>query len=478
MKKLIGRAEEQSILRKAEQSDDAELISVVGRRRVGKTFLVRTFFNKKIEFEITGIQSGTLEEQFDNFKNRLNFHLKPTIPYSRPKSWMEAFQMLILHFDNVKFTDKVVLFFDEFPWMSTKRSGFLKAFGLFWNSWANQQNIIIVICGSAASWMIQKVVRDKGGLHNRITRRIHLYPFSLFETQQFLNSRSVKLAPYHIIQLYMITGGIPHYLKEIEPGKSATQNIDRICFSKTGLLKEEFNLLYPALFENPENHLKIVRLLANHRGGLTRKDIIEKLKLPNGGTTTKIIEDLEISGFITPFYSFGKSKKKNRFILTDEYSVFYLKFIENKRQEGKGTWEKLSQSQSYKSWSGFAFENICLKHIPQLKKALGISGVYTEASVYRTKGNDEMPGTQIDLILDRNDHVINLIEIKFYNTEFVLNNEYAEKLRRKMMIFQTMEKVKKQLFWTFITTFGILPNQHAISTISNDIEMSVFFEEV
>lgn len=385
--------------------------------------------------------------------------------------------MLVLHFDSLDLTTKIVLFFDELPWISTRKSGFLKAFGVFWNSWASQNKVVIVICGSAASWMIQKVVRDKGGLHNRITRRIQLEPFTLAETQAYFISRSVRFDPYQIIQIYMAMGGIPHYLKEVEGGQSAAQNIDRIFFSKGSFLREEFDLLYPALFENAEHHIKIIRILASSWQGLSRNELIAAARFSNGGTVTKTIEELIHSGFIMPFYSFGKKKKGIRYRLMDEYSIFYLRFIENKRMEETGMWNKFSQTQSYKIWTGSAFENICLKHTPQIKKAIGISGIYAETSTYRGPGSDGNPGAQIDLLIDRNDHVINLCEIKFYNTNFTVTKSYAQELRTKMAVFQNDTKTRKQLFWTLITTFGLNVNEHSIGWVDQVLTMDVLFRE-
>ncbi len=474
---FIGRQAEKEILTKALQSNESELVAVIGRRRVGKTYLVRSVYGKRIHFEMTGIQNGTRQEQLLNFTNRLNLHIKPTVPYQAPSNWFEGFQMLMLHFDDQDLQEKIVLFFDEFPWIATRRSGFLKAFGLFWNSWASQRNVVVVICGSAASWMIQHVVRDKGGLHNRITRRVHLEPFNLAETAAFFQARSILLDHYQLIQLYMAMGGVPHYLKEVEGGQSAAQNIDRIFFSKSGLLREEFNLLYPALFENAEAHIKIIRILAEKWQGLNRKEIIEKGRFANGGTITKVIEELVHSGFITPFYTFGKKKKGIRYRLTDEYSIFYLKFIENKRVEEKGIWNKFSQTQSYKIWAGYAFENICLKHIPQIKKALGISGVYSETSTYCSRAQDGKPGIQIDLLIDRNDHVINLFELKFYNAEFSISKAYAKELRTKMAVFKENTQTKKQLFYTLLTTFGLTANENSIGLINQILTMEILFEE-
>lgn len=386
--------------------------------------------------------------------------------------------MLMLHFDSQPLDQKIVLFFDELPWIATKRSGFLKAFGVFWNSWASMKNVVVVICGSAASWMIQKVVRDRGGLHNRITRRIQLRPFNLRETKAYFQSRAINLNHYQIIQIYMALGGIPHYLKEVEGGQTAAQNIDRIFFSNNSFLREEFDLLYPALFDNPEQHTKIIRLLAEKWKGLTRKELIDTGRFSNGGTLSKTIEELIQSGFIKPFYTFGKKKKGIRYRLIDEYSIFYLKFIENKRLEERGMWKKFSQTQTYKIWTGFAFENICLKHISQIKRAMGIGGIYSETSTYLIKGNETQKGVQIDLVIDRNDQAINLFELKFYNTEFTISKDYAATLRKKRTIFKNNTQTKKQLFWTILTTFGLDHNEHSLGLVDQVMTMDKLFVPV
>ena len=474
--KLIGRIKEQQILNKALLSNEAEMVAVVGRRRVGKTFLVRSVYKHQLKFEITGIQNASKEEQLQNFSNRLNTFAQPTIPIQPPSNWLAAFQMLLNYLETQIQKKKIVVFFDELPWLATRKSGFLKALGFFWNSWASQKNIVVVICGSAASWMIQKVVRNKGGLHNRITRRIYLEAFNLTQTQLFLQSKGVKMDHYQILQIFMAMGGIPHYLKELEPGKSAVQNIDDICFSKHGLLRDEFSLLYPALFENADEHIKIIRVLAAKRTGLTRKEIIENGKLPDGGNTSKIVEELLLSGFISVYYTFGKKKREMRYRLTDEYTLFYLKFIEDKRSEGAGTWKRLSQTQVWKSWSGYAFESICLKHIPQIKNALSIGGVYSEASTFSSKGKADLPGFQIDLLIDRNDYVINLCEIKFYNTDYIFTKKYAQELRLKMSLFKALSKTKKQIFLTMITTFPIIPNQYSTGLVDQALTMNILFE--
>lgn len=474
-KKLVGRKREREILVEALQSDEPEMVAVIGRRRVGKTFLVKQVYEEHILFEVTGLQDGDLKKQLVNFSFALSRHSGSHIPLKTPADWLEAFQMLVLHLSQIPDEAKKVVFFDEVPWMAVKKSDFLTGLGFFWNSWAVNRNIVVVICGSAASWMIEKVVNNRGGLHNRITKRIFLEPFNLAETESYLNSRNIHFNRYQIVELYMALGGIPHYLKEVKAGKSAVQNIDTICFSKEGLLRDEFSRLYPALFSNAEKHIAIIRALATSRQGLTRQKTLQLSGLPEGGNTTKVLQELEQSGFISSYFPFGKKKKGKLYRLTDEYSLFYLQFMEDKSHEGSQTWHHLSQTQAYKTWSGYAFENICLKHIPQVKKALGIAGVYSKSSSFVKKGTDTEKGTQIDLLIDRNDKVINLFEIKFYNAELSISAEYAQALREKMRVFREATNTSKHIMLTLITAFGLKANKHSLGLIDQVLGLDDLF---
>lgn len=475
-RKLIGRKEELEILNKALNSDEAEMISVIGRRRVGKTFLIRTVYERQIIFEISGLQNATGTEQLRNFANQLRKFSGSKVAIPTPRDWLDAFFILIDFLEQVDIKEKPVVFFDEVPWMATHKSGFLKGLSYFWNSWAVKQSIVIVICGSAASWMIQKILRDKGGLHNRVTRRIRLYPFTLAETKAFLINRGIHFEWYQLLQLYMVMGGIPHYLKEVEGGKSAAQNIDKICFSENGLLHDEFLSLYPALFKRADYHTAIIRALASKHNGLIRKDLVQKAKLTDSGRITQVLTELSESGFITAYPAFGKKKKGQLYRLTDEYSIFYLRFVEPNLSETAGIWSSLSQKQSYKIWCGYAFENVCLKHINQIKKALGISGIYTRSSSFFKKGDSNNQGVQIDLLIDRNDRTINIVEIKFYDGLFTISKDYAKKLRTKVQTFKEITQTKKQVFLTFITALGLKSNIHSVGLVSNDFGAEVLFE--
>jgi uncharacterized protein len=472
---IIGREKEQLILSQALQSPEAELIAVTGRRRIGKTFLVTTAYQEHFVFDLIGIQNGSLEVQLQNFTDQLEFYAKFNFSIKNPTTWIGAFKLLRDYLQNQSFSSKKVIFLDELPWLASPKSNFLESFGYFWNSWASRQHIIIVICGSAASWMIEQVVNDKGGLHNRITKHLYLEPFTLAETEAYLKNRNIVWDRYQILQIYMALGGVPHYLKEIDATKSATQNIDALCFSKNGLLSDEFNRLYPSLFASASNHILVVRTLAQKKLGMTREELVLLSKLANGGGLSKILEELVQSGFISEYFPFGKKKKEKIYRLCDEYSLFYLQFVERHRHQNDNTWQTLSQTPAYKSWAGYAFESICLKHIRQIKQSLGISGIYSEASSFYKKGTAQDAGFQIDMLLDRNDHTINLFEIKYYNKPFTLTKEGADDLRQKLWQFQNNTKSVKHINWIFITTFGIIPNQNTVGLVAKAITMDELF---
>ncbi len=477
MEKLVGRKEEKKILENALTSPGAELIAIYGRRRVGKTFLIRSVYEKYIRFEFTGVNKATMQEHLEGFSFALKKAIESPADIAVPKSWAAAFHSLENFLTQLIKKQKAVIFFDEFPWIHTQKSNFLTAFEHFWNSWASKHsNLTVVICGSAASWMISNIVNNKGGLHNRVSIRLRLLPFTLSETKSYLKSRSINLDHYQILQLFMAMGGVPQYLKAVQPGESAMQVIDRILFTKHGFLKDEFKILYESLFDNPAHHTAIIRLLSGMSKGMTRNEIISSSNLSSGGTTTKVLTELEESGFIMPYVPFDKTSKEVVYRLTDEYSLFYLKFIEKSRATGAGTWLRLSDSSSWKSWSGYAFEAICLKHIPQIKEALNIPTIYTEESVWRHVPGKGYPGAQIDLLLDRRDHCMNICEMKFSTNEFTINKKYAEELMQKRAVFIDKTKTKKTIFLTMITTYGVAKNSHYKNAIQSEVTMDSLFK--
>ena len=479
MEAIVGRIEEKKILNYKLTTQSAELIAVYGRRRVGKTYLIRTYLKDSLVFEMTGIHGAKLTDQLKNFSLALGFAIKSQAPIAIADSWLQAFYDLDRYLlDKLDPNNPAVLFFDEFPWIHSPRSNFLRAFDHWWNSSGTRRtNLKVVICGSAASWMIEKILNDRGGLHNRVTQAIRLLPFTLGETEAFLRNTGVVLDQYQILQVYMAMGGIPYYLQQIVPGESAAQIIDRLCFTRNGPLKTEFKNLYESLFDNSEQHEKVVRVLAQKGKGLTRDEIIKECHLTTGGGTSKMLKELEESGFITAHIPFGKTANENVYKLSDEYSLFYQKFIETTKMTGEGTWLRQMTTASYLSWSGFAFESVCHKHTRQIKKALGIEGVLTEESSWRhqpARGSGGQ-GAQIDLVLDRQDRCINICEMKFVCDEFVIDKKYAGELDNKVNVFRQKTGTRKTLFPIMITTYGVRKNDYYIGRILGEVVMENLF---
>jgi hypothetical protein len=393
-----------------------------------------------------------------------------------PSSWLRAFVMLDSYIDTLPADKPAVLFFDEFPWIETRRSGFLQAFDHWWNASASQRSHLkVVICGSAASWMIDKIINNRGGLHNRVTQTLRLLPFTLGETQQYLQSKQVTLELYSQLQLYMAMGGIPYYLQNIQPGESSAQIIDRLCFSKDGPLKNEFNNLYKSLFAHSESHELVIRALAAKGKGLTRNEIIAECGFTSGGTTSKILRELEESGFIHPYVPFQKNANESIYKLSDEYSLFYLKFIEHAKDKEAGAWLRQYGTPAYAIWSGFSFESVCQKHVLQIRRKLGIEGVLTDTSTWRHVPAKGEQGAQIDLLLDRQDRCINICEMKFSSDEFVIDKTYAAELDRKVNVFSTETGTKKTIFLTMITTYGTRRNEHYLGRIQTEVLMPDLF---
>ena len=473
---MIGRKKEIDILANTYASGKPELVAVFGRRRVGKTYLIGSFFDGNIDFELTGLKDGTKEQQLRNFSYSLKDAQKSaTLPPS-PIDWLDAFHQLKTYLESLGNPEKrKVVFIDEVPWMASGKSDFLTGFSYFWNSYASKTNIIVVICGSATAWMIQKIINDKGGLHNRVTRRIHLQSFTLAETEAYFQEKHMAFDRYQLLLLYMTMGGIPHYLDQVEGGKSAIQNIDDICFHPQGMLRTEFDNLYSSLFSNPERYEAIVTILSSTWKGMSRSEIIAKTKISDGGGLTMMLQELEQSGFISSYIPFGKKKKDTLFRLTDCYSLFYLKFIRDIPAQETIACQSLSQTQTWKTWSGYAFENICFHHIDNIKAALGIAGVHTNQYSFLSKTTDENEGAQIDLLIDRQDNIISLCEVKFYNDELVLTKTDADNLRRKKSIFRHVTSTKKQIFIVLITTFGLIKNKHSLGLVDNVLDMNALF---
>lgn len=470
---IIGRKKEQLKLENLLKSKKSEFLAVYGRRRVGKTFLIREFFNYSFDFQVSGLANASTQQQLFNFDTTLR--KQSNLFFEHPsENWLVAFQRLIEHLENRSGNDKIVLFFDELSWFDTPSSDFIIGFEHFWNSWAtNRKDVLLIVCGSAASWMVNVLINNSGGLHNRITQKMKIEPFTLQETEEMLLAKNCVLERYQITQLYMVLGGIPYYLDAIQPHLSAPQNIQELLFDKSGLLKNEFFNLYRSLFKKYEIYEKIVEVLSTKNEGLQRSQIIKQSGISSGGTLTKVLADLEESGFICSYISLDSKQKNTLYRLSDYYTAFYFRFIKNGKYQGRDAWTNLIDNPTQRTWQGFAFEQICLDHVWQIKKALGISGVQSNNVAW--KGGTSEKSAQIDLLIDRRDQVINLCECKFSLDTFSINKGYAENLRSKINIFKAVTKTKKSVFLTMITTYGVEKNKYANLLVQNDITLDALF---
>lgn len=468
---MTGRDKEIKLLEKKYTANKSEFVALYGRRRVGKTYLIRSLFQSRFTFQLTGLANATLQEQLINFQIAIK-EQHPTLE-NQSSNWMEAFQQIKLCIEKSRQTKKVI-FIDELPWFDTPKSGFVQALEHFWNSWASaRKDILLIVCGSAASWMIHKLINNKGGLHNRVTQRIKIEPFTLKECELLMKSKKISLDHYQIIQLYMVLGGIPFYWDEVEKGLSATQNIDVLCFSANGLLRTEFPNILKSLFNKAEKHEFIVETLAKKSKGLTREELIQETKMTNGGSVTRLLNELEESGFIRKYVPFGKKSRNSLYQLTDFYTLFYLKFIKNYQLTDTDFWVKTIDSPKHRAWSGYAFEQVCLYHLQQIKQALGISGIETQTSSWRSSATGD--GAQIDLVIDRRDQIINLCEMKFSISPFAIDKKYDAELRNKIGAFKTETKTRKSVFLTMISTFGLQENMYS-GNVQNDLKMDALFD--
>ena len=469
IKDIIGREKERELLNQYIDSNESEFIAIYGRRRVGKTFLIRKMFGERLAFYMTGMDNVTMQDQLLNFTLELRKFSGKDIPV--PENWLYAFNSLATYLESLPNGNKII-FMDELPWMDTPKSKFISALEHFWNSWAsNRSDIKLIVCGSATSWMIDKLINNRGGLHNRLTHRMAIEPFNLQECEQYFEAKGFGYSQKEIAECYMIMGGIPFYLKQMQKGLSVAQNIDRLFFEIGCALDGEFDNLYIALFKFSENYIRIVEALASKGKGLTRQEIIQQTKLPNNGGLTTMLKELESCGFIRQYEPFAKQKKDILYQLTDFYSLFYFRFIQKNRYRDEHFWTNSLGSGIHRSWSGYAFEMLCLMHIAEIKKALGISGVQSLTSSWRSNSSEE--GAQIDLVIDRKDQTVNLCEMKYADRTFVIDKQYDENLRNKLASFREETKTRKSLHLTFVTTYGVKPNAY-----SGHIQKEVVLEDL
>ena len=476
---MIGRKREINELNNLYSSNKSELVAIYGRRRIGKTYLVDETFKGRITFRHAGLspvdenKKGMLKAQLEHFYYSLL--LQGMKKSKKPESWLEAFYMLEKLLDEMDDGSRQLIFLDELPWMDTPRSGFMTAFEGFWNTWGcHRNNLMVVVCGSANSWILDNLINNHGGLYNRVTYEMKLSPFTLNECEKFYANNNVKLSKYDIAQSYMILGGIPYYMGYFQSGMSLAQNIDNLFFSKQGKLKDEYNRLFASIFSNPEVMKKIVDLLYTRNAGFTRNEIVENVGINDGGTLSGSLNALIASDFVIKYVPFGKGKKEH-YKLVDPFCMFYLHFVDKKKKLEDNFWQQNVSSQQIVSWRGYAYENVCFNHVQQIKKALGISGVITTHSAW-SKRSDDMEGTQIDLLISRNDNVVNMCEIKYYGDKFAVSKDYYQVLLHRQDILSRELSSKISIHNTLITTFGLVYNEYS-GIFSNVITLEDLFAE-
>ena len=465
---MIGRKKEIDELNRLYNSNKAELVAVFGRRRVGKTYLINHFFKNDFVFKHTGLSPEDDTENLQLNRQLMQFYTSLLFyglnDEKNPQNWYEAFfllQKLILQHDNEK---RMVVFIDELPWLDTKKSEFIKAFEGFWNNFGcAKDNLMLIICGSATSWFQNNLINNHGGLYGRVTYEIKLAPFTLHECEEFLCSNNVKFSRYDIIQCYMIFGGIPYYLNYINPSYSLAQNIDELFFKKNALFSLEFDRLFASVFTSPDKIKDIVKLLYKNSIGFTKNEILEKLKMKDGGTFSKYLNSLIVSDFVIEYIQFGFKKTEKHYKLVDPFCLFYLTFLNDRTKLNEKYWSQNVTSQSLSSWRGYAFENVCFNHIEQIKFALGISSVITQSSAFYNKDD----GYQIDLLISRNDNVINMCELKFYSTKYKVNKDYYLKIMERTNLLIEKISKKKVVQNTLITTYGLDSNEY--SNVFNNV---------
>lgn len=483
---IIGRETECALLTELLQSPQAEFLVVYGRRRIGKTFLIESFFSEQdcLFFHVTGIQNGILTEHLHEFSREIGRVFYGGANINTPTTWMQAFETLHKAIEYAPADKPIALFFDEFPWMASAKSRLIQALEYYWNRhWKNNPKLKLILCGSSASWIIKKILRHKGGLHNRITQQLSLKPFNLAGTKQFLNNQNIQLSHSKILELYSILGGIPYYLNQIKKRHSIAQNINKTCFQTDGILFDEFKKVFASLFKEHEIYEDLVRAVAKNRHGTSRKDIQSATHATQqGGTLSARLEDLEMAGFIKEFLPISHNKRGLYYRLLDEYSYFYLQWIEPERNnieldiDNNNYWLDITKSPKYQAWRGYAFESVCYKHIAPIKKALGITTACKIGTWrYLAKTNTDTPGAQIDLLFDREDDAVTLCEIKYSDKPFVITKEYAAKLRQKVDTYRQITRTKKQIFIAMIAAHGIKANDYADELITTTVTLEDLF---
>ena len=467
---IIGRERERYRLTRCENSIKSEFVAVYGRRRVGKTFLIVQHFGNKFTFSLTGISDGNMKEQLRVFHTSLKKHFQGDMPF--PQNWFEAFGLLEECIERDPTLGRKTIFIDEMPWFDTPKSGFLKAIEYFWNAFASRRDdILLIVCGSAASWIIKNLINNYGGLHNRVTETIVVEPFYLGDCEKFYQSRGIAMTRQQMAEAYMILGGIPFYMDSMDKMYGLNQNIDRLLFENNAILKSEFDRLYHSLFRQADNHIRIVEILSENGAGMTRQELSAASGISDGGGLTKVLSELESCGLIDRSFDIKKKRNGEYYKLTDFFSLFYFKYLKSQKGKDSHFWTNNLTDPAHRTWCGYAFERLCLAHASQIKQKLGISGVVTETYTFRSR--QKKGGAQIDLVIDRKDGVINLCECKYTNNPYELTEKDISDLERKKDVFLAETGTRKSIHVTMITANGLVHNAYR-----NEIQSEIVLDDL
>lgn len=497
---FIGRKKEQQLLKEYIASDQSEFVAVYGRRRVGKTFLIQQVVGEDFVFYAAGMHKVPMRIQLANFMQGIKKH-NPKVRTA--KTWLEAFIALETYLEELPEGRKIV-FIDEMPWMDTPRSNFISGLEHFWNSWASWRNDIkLIVCGSATSWIINNLIKNRGGLHNRVTHKIPLKPFTLKECREYFQARGFRLGEKQIAECYMVLGGVPFYLSKMNKGEGVAQNIDRLLFAEDGELHDEFKSLYNSLYKNAAKHIKIVTALAAKGKGLTRQEIIGLTKLPDNGKFSLMLEELESCGFTRSYAPFTVNKRSAKsederqspdtlYQLVDPFTLFHFQVMRMAGTRDEHFWSNNQNSHMFSTWSGLAFEKLCLNHEQQIRAALGVSGVSAEVFSWFSKASEKETsadaeanpktgkktavkarGAQIDMLIDRADKTINVCEMKFWSTLYSMSAKDEADIERRVSALRHETGTDKNVIVTLVTTKGLVRNEH-----SESVQKVVVLEEL
>ena len=459
--KLIGREKEIRTLKEAMESKDSVFLAVYGRRRVGKTFLLRQTLSDRIVFSYSGKANITRQSQLKSFRLSLMEQGMPDCPVI--KDWFTAFSCL-KRLICLSSESKKVILLDEVAWMDNHKSDFIPALEGFWNEWcSNRNDIFLIICASATSWIIDNVFHNRGGLHNRVTMRMRLSPFTLKECEEFSIANNLSYSRKDILNLYLAIGGVAWYWTLLKKGYSVKQNISQLFFENDSPLRGEFLELYSSLFIRPEKYIDIILALGKKSSGLERQELSAECKVSNNSKLGKMLQQLEECGFIRSYIPYGKKENSVVYQLIDSFSLFHLKFLS--KFKGEINSDMVLSSSSYNTYCGLAFEKAVMNHLNELKRAMGISGINTQAYTWRSnpkKLKEGEKGAQIDIVLDRADGIINIIEAKWTSNgePYMISSLDEEDLLNKRRVFIEQTQTRKSVFLTMVTISGIKKNSH------------------